>query len=375
MNINCLFDSGNIEVIDASDSKAIKLAIRNDSNSEFKQWFHFRAHGEIGKTYNFEITNVKECSYVDGWKDYQVVASYDGDYWFRVHTQFGDDKPLSFSHQLEQSTIFFAYFEPYSYQRHLSLIHQAQHSELSQHIVLGQTVDGHDIDLLIIGDESRERKIWVTARQHPGETMAEWCAEGLIERLLNEDDALSQSLLQDAVFYVVPNMNIDGSIRGNLRSNAAGANLNREWQSPSVENSPEVYHVRNKMKKVGVDAFLDLHGDEALPYVFVAGCEGVPSYDERIKNLEEEFSSILKSINPDFQTEFGYDKDEPGQANLTVANAWVGEEFKCLSLTLEMPFKDNANLPNRETGWSGDRSYLLGQTLLNPLYQLVKKLR
>ncbi|WP_417446204.1 M14-type cytosolic carboxypeptidase [Kangiella sp.] len=375
MNINCLFDSGNIEVIDASDSKAIKLAIRNDSNSEFKQWFHFRAHGEIGKTYNFEITNAKECSYVDGWKDYQVVASYDGDYWFRVHTQFSDGKPLAFSHQLEQSTIFFAYFEPYSYQRHLSLIHQAQHSELSQHIVLGQTVDGHDIDLLIIGDESRERKIWVTARQHPGETMAEWCAEGLVERLLNEDDALSQSLLQDAVFYVVPNMNIDGSIRGNLRSNAAGANLNREWQNPTVENSPEVYHVRNKMKEIGVDAFLDLHGDEGLPYVFVAGCEGIPSYDERLKYLEEEFSLILKSVNPDFQTEFGYDKDEPGRANLTVANAWVGEEFKCLSLTLEMPFKDNANLPNRETGWSGDRSYLLGQTLLNPLYQLVKKLR
>ncbi|WP_018625684.1 M14 family metallopeptidase [Kangiella aquimarina] len=375
MNINCLFDSGNIEVIEASDNNAVKLAIRDDSNSEFKQWFHFRLHGEIGKTYNFEIMNAKDCSYVDGWNDYQVAASYDGEFWFRVHTTFDADKRLTFSHQLEHSTIFFAYFEPYSYQRHLSLVHQAQHSELCQHQVLGQTVDGHDIDLLVIGDESRERKIWVTARQHPGETMAEWCAEGLIERLLNEDDALAQSLLQEAVFYIVPNMNIDGSIRGNLRSNAAGANLNREWQNPSLEKSPEVYHVRNKMKSTGVDAFLDLHGDEGLPYVFVAACEGIPSYDDRIKQLEEDFSAILKSINPDFQTEYGYDKDEPGKANLTVANAWVGEEFKCLSLTLEMPFKDNANLPDKQTGWSGDRSYLLGQTLLNPLYQLVKKLR
>lgn len=375
MNINCLFDSGNIEVIDASDCNAIKLAIRNDSNSEFKQWFHFRGHGEIGKTYHFEISNAKDSSYVDGWKDYQVAASYDGEYWFRVHAEFDDDKRLTFSHQLEYSTIFFAYFEPYSYQRHLSLIHQAQHSELCQHHILGQTVDGHDIDLLVIGEESRARRIWITARQHPGETMAEWCAEGFIERLLNEDDALAQSLLQEAVFYIVPNMNIDGSIRGNLRSNAAGANLNREWQNPSLDTSPEVYHVRNRMQEVGVDAFIDMHGDEALPYVFVAGCEGIPSYDERLKQLELEFSEILKAVNPDFQSEYGYDKDEPGQANLTVANAWVGEEFKCLSLTLEMPFKDNANLPNRETGWSGDRSYLLGQTLLNPLYQLIKKLR
>ena len=142
-----------------------------------------------------------------------------------------------------------------------------------------------------------------------------------------------------------------------------------------MEKSPEVYLVREQMKQTGVDAYLDLHGDEALPYVFVAGTEGVPSYSDKIKALEDEFKRILESVNPDFQDKFGYDKDEPGKANLTVANSWVGEEFKCLSYTLEMPFKDNANLPNKETGWSGERSYILGQTLLNPLYQLVDKLR
>ena len=251
----------------------------------------------------------------------------------------------------------------------------SQLSDLCEHQVLGSTVDGRDIDLLVIGDESKERKIWVTARQHPGETMAEWCAEGLIDRLLDQNDALSRSLLDKAVFYVVPNMNVDGSYRGNLRSNAAGANLNREWQTPSLDKSPEVYHVRAKMKETGVDAYLDLHGDEALPYVFVAGTEGVPSYSDKIKSLEDEFKSVLMSVNPDFQDEFGYDKDEPGKANMTVANSWVGEEFNCLSYTLEMPFKDNANLPNKETGWSSERSYILGQTLLNPLYQLVDKLR
>ena len=50
--------------------------------------------------------------------------------------------------------------------------------------------------------------------------------------------AIAQRLLQHAVFYVVPNMNPDGSVRGNLRTNAAGANLNREWMTPSLETSP-----------------------------------------------------------------------------------------------------------------------------------------
>jgi murein tripeptide amidase MpaA len=42
-------------------------------------------------------------------------------------------------------------------------------------------------------------------------------------------------------------MNPDGSWRGHLRTNAAGANLNREWAAPSAERSPEVLLVRNKM--------------------------------------------------------------------------------------------------------------------------------
>lgn len=38
----------------------------------------------------------------------------------------------------------------------------------------------------------------------------------------------------------MPNMNPDGSIRGHLRTNAKGANLNREWKEPTEERSPEV---------------------------------------------------------------------------------------------------------------------------------------
>ena len=35
-------------------------------------------------------------------------------------------------------------------------------------------------------------------------------------------------------------MNPDGTWRGHLRTNAVGANLNREWANPSRETSPEV---------------------------------------------------------------------------------------------------------------------------------------
>ena len=40
-----------------------------------------------------------------------------------------------------------------------------------------------------------------------------------------------------------------------------------------------------------------------------------------------------------------------------------------LSLTLEMPFKDNADLPNPHTGWNGARSAALGAAILQPILQ------
>ena len=96
--------------------------------------------------------------------------------------------------------------------------------------------------------------------------------EGLIERLQRPDDTEMQRLLEKADLYLVPNMNPDGAFHGNLRTNAAGQDLNRAWLEPSAERSPEVWFVQQEMKRHGVDLFLDIHGDEEIPHVFAAGC-------------------------------------------------------------------------------------------------------
>ena len=43
--------------------------------------------------------------------------------------------------------------------------------------------------------------------------------------------------------------------------------------APTMAASPEVFLVKNKMHATGCDLFLDVHGDESLPYNFVAGSE------------------------------------------------------------------------------------------------------
>ncbi len=375
MQISANFDSGNIEVISAQNPNDIQLAIKKDRQSDFYQWFHFKLHNTEHTEHVMKLTNAGKSAYVEGWQNYQAVASYDRQTWFRVPTEF-DGENLTITFTPEFDATYFAYFAPYSYERHQDLIHGAQLDIDCQLQVLGQTIDGRDISLLKIGEEGECKKvIWLTARQHPGETMAEWFMEGFIDRLLDEDDGVARSLLNSAVFYLVPNMNPDGSARGHLRTNANGVNLNREWQNPSMENSPEVYLVREKMLATGVDMHLDIHGDEALPFNFVAGCEGIPSYDERHKGLEEKFKNVLLAITPEFQDDKGYDKDEPGKANLTVCSNWVGEQFKCLAYTVEMPFKDNDLLPDYSVGWSDERSSLFGRDFLTAIYHVVDDLR
>ena len=364
MKITCNFDSGNIDIISADRIDDIRLAIRKDNMSEFYQWFHFRLHSDSFEPHTIRLTNVNTSAYPKGWADYKAVASYDRETWFRVDTAF-DGEHLVITHYPEAESCYFAYFAPYSYERHLDLLGQAQATGLAQLVDLGNTIDGRDMSLLVIGEPAdSKKKIWITARQHPGETMAEWFVEGLLDRLLDQDDGVARQLLSKAVFYVVPNMNPDGSVRGHLRTNAVGVNLNREWQTPTLEKSPEVYLVRQKMLETGVDMFLDIHGDENLPYNFVAGAEGVPSYNAKMAQLETLFKQTLLAVTPEFQTEYGYDLDAPGQANLTIASTWVAEQFKCLAYTFEMPFKDNANLPDEQFGWSDVRSKKLGNDTL-----------
>jgi len=240
---------------------------------------------------------------------------------------------------------------------------------------LGLTLDGRDLDYLQFGPmdaavNTNDRKsIWAIARQHPGESMAEWWMEGWIERLLDENDATSRALRSIADIHVVPNMNPDGSVRGHLRTNAVGANLNREWQSPSMEKSPEVYLVREHMHKTGVDLCIDVHGDEAIPHNFIAGTEGIVGWNDQRDNTLTEFKNRLQSINPDFQTVHGYPRNAPGSANLTFCSNYVAHTFGCQAYTLEMPFKDTANTPQPDVGWSPERSILLGRSFVTAVYQ------
>ena len=374
LHMSDAFDSGAIDVVSADRPDDIRVNIRADTHADFRQWFHFRLQGGRGRACRLRFLNATACTYVDGWQGYRAVASYDRKRWFRVATAF-DGVEMRVEHTPERDSIYYAYFEPYSWERHLDLLGRAENSPLARVRRLGGTVEGRDLDAVAVGDSrAGKHSLWVIARQHPGETMAEWFVEGMLERLLDPRDAVARALLDRAVVHLVPNMNPDGSVHGNLRTNAAGANLNREWMAPNAERSPEVLHVRAAMHASGVNAFLDVHGDEALPYVFVDGCERLASFTPRQDALQRAFGAAFRQASPDFQQVHGYPDDKDTKVNMTLASKYVGHAFGCLALTLEMPFKDNADLPDPEVGWNGGRSRRLGAAALEPLLAVVADL-
>ncbi|MFN4020299.1 MAG: M14-type cytosolic carboxypeptidase [Erythrobacter sp.] len=367
--IDAASDSGNIEVL-SIDGRTARLAIRRDNQSEFFQWFHFRVTAKAGEEVVLKLTGLNASAYPGGWPGYDACVSEDREYWARAASSFDKDEEggtLTIRYRPTGDLFWCAYFAPYSMERHHDLVADAASCEGVDYVRLGTTLDGQPIDCLEMGEG--EVQVWLYARQHPGETQAEWWMEGALECLTDPADPVARALRAKCRIHVVPNCNPDGSRRGHLRTNAIGTNLNREWAEPTPDKSPEVLAIRNRMDQTGVDFAMDVHADEAIPAVFLAGFDGIPSWTQAQGNGYDRYQRILDRRTPDFQTKLGYPKAATGKANLSMSTNQLAERFGAVAMTLEMPYKDLADFPEPEQGWSPERCKLLGRECLAALVE------
>lgn len=383
ISISDAFDAGNIEFVGEEATKdkqpLIRLNIKKDPFTELQQVNHFQYFcfrslvSPKERQVKYVIENAGKASYANAFDGYTVFYSptlNDPHGWTRKIDTTMEDGKLTWTHE---GSGYFSYFPPYSYDRHLDLIAKCGADNVFS---LGQTLDGRELECVKLG--SGDKTAWIIHRQHPGEHMAEYFAEGLLERLLGINgsvDGLVARILQKYTFYIVPNMCPDGSVRGHLRTNAGGQNLNREWapsadkdyDAPTLERSPEVYHVLQKMDETGVDAFLDIHGDEELPFNFLSGSEGMPNWGPRLQAIHGAFVASYERANSDMQRVKGYTPDKPNEGKPVICSNQVGSRFNCFAGTLEMPFKDLMTNPDPERGWSPARSKQLGASVLDAL--------
>ncbi len=345
---------------------AIELALRADTASDVRQWFAFRLEG-AARPRDLVITNASVSSFPNGWPGYRALATTDGTRWRRVPTSY-DGESLVIRHAGVAEPMLYAYFATYSVarlDRLLDRIGKKRHVELA---IAGETVMGRAIPVARVGEG--EMPIWLLGRQHPGEVPASFLMEGLLERLAKEDDEAVSILLERATLYVAPLVDQDGAELGNMRTNAAGTNLNRAWDDPDPEDAPEVAALLAAIEETGVGLFLDVHADESSPFAFAAGSEGNPSVTEEILEGEALLRSILEEETVEFVDEPGYPIDEPGQADLSCASNQIGERFDCPAITLELPMKDTGD-DRVPAGWSPTRAKRFGSALVDALARYV----
>eukprot|EP00984_Skeletonema_dohrnii_P000370 scaffold123_cov101-Skeletonema_dohrnii-CCMP3373.AAC.4 len=388
LSITASHDGGNIQLVSQTEpiisgrtaKCTVKLNIKPDVYTDFEkiahmQYFSFRSFVcglEDIKIFNvtYVIDNADKVSYPEAWPGTTICET---------------------SGSLEPS-------DDHLWKRNLStkIVDDCASSIASKRDInykieaLGQTLQGREIECIVVGNG--DKTAWIIHRQHPGETMAEFFAEGLLHRILGigkdgASDDITKKVLDQYRIYIVPCMCPDGAVLGHLRTNNVGANLNREWATvnpeyiaPSLERSPEVYAVLKKMDETGCDFFLDVHGDEELPYVFLSGAEKTPLWEEsgRLKYLHGYFVSCYQRANSDIQKAIGYsppDSTEDALKYMNVATNQVSNRFKCLGLTLEMPYKDCETNSDPSVGWSPERSKQLGSSLVETLDSMHPYLR
>ncbi|MDB6106053.1 MAG: Murein tripeptide amidase MpaA [Gammaproteobacteria bacterium] len=377
---------GSIDVVDASDASDIQLRLRRDDSQDPLAigYYYFRVSGARGKDCTFRLINAgteaqarlagrEGCE--DEWTNTGPHVSYDRRHWFRIPGKL-EGCAYVFRHKPQLDVCYYSKWAPYPPDRELDLIARCQLSPRVRIATVGKSAAGTDIDVVTIGEPAPEKKVcWILARQHPSETMGGYFIEGLLERMIDENDPIARLLLQHAVLHVVPNMNPDGSRLGLTRTNSVGANLNREWMSPSLERSPEVVHVRLEMERTGVDFCLDVHGDEELRCVFLGGPLEIPSRSIRLAELFRAFEHSWAAASPEYELGHPYPGGAPAEADLRMAWNWIAERFKCLSVLLEQPFKDTSWWQDPVQGWSPERALRLGASLPQAILGVLPRLR
>jgi murein tripeptide amidase MpaA len=390
-SVSGTFPGGSIVVVDDSDPADVQLRLKNDPKGSWSGHYHFRMTGARGLPCKLRILNAAvlspgyaaisaanpRTSTTGPWGDTGPRVSYDRQNWFRVRGELvGQDYIAEFVP--EQDICFVAQWVPYSIDREYNFLSQVQKSRRVRAGSVGKTVMGAQIDYLRVADTGSgegKNNCWIISRQHPSETMSGYFNEGLLKRLTDEHDPVVRQLLSKVNLHIIPNMNPDGSGEAFTRLNGGGADLNRSWQSANIESSPEVFHVQQKMREVGVDFFMDCHGDEEFRHVILAGPLPVPYGRDRHNALFADLRNAWAATSPDYDLSHPYIGGPPRENYRDLAWLWMSEEFDCLSVILEQPFKDTTWAEDEQHGWSAERADRLGYSFVNALNQIADSLR
>jgi murein tripeptide amidase MpaA len=339
MRVSANFYGGNIELLGITAGNDVELAIRPDPVPGFRQWWYFSISCGPDEVKRLVIANAADTLVPMGWPGYQAFRSLDNAAWTRVPTTYADGR-LVIEHAPAAGPVWYAYFPPYLEADRDRLLAFCRADARASVGILAPVGPDDALDLVEAGSEAPDAlHVWAVCRQHPGEVQASWWADGFLRRLLDPADAGALNVLRRARVHVVPNMNPDGSRLGHHRCNRHGRNLNASWNAATLDASPAVRAVLDRMAVTGIDFCLDVHADEELPYVFVANVDRIVPPAPAIAAICDSFQAALGAADPAFRPRSGYVRPHTLAAPLSFCAPHIMHAFRVPALTLELPYK------------------------------------
>jgi hypothetical protein len=232
--------------------------------------YHFRVEAAVG----MEVTLILE-NFDNIWngrlasdlsEKSRYVVSFDGKKWESRSVTPLPGRRVFIKFKMEAPYAYIASVEPYrisDLDKMLARVRQSKHASVT---TIGKTSEGRSLEIVRIGNENAPKRLFLRARAHAFEAGGNWAVEGLVQKLLSNDEDAKRYLKTYCV-YILPMANKDGVARGKTRFNANGYDLNRKWDKPADSLvAPENYYLEqwlHRMIKANKkpDLGLDIHND------------------------------------------------------------------------------------------------------------------
>lgn len=276
---------------------------------------HFQLQAAAGTKLTLEFLNLeniwngKPGSVAQELK--MVVVSTDGKTWKPLATQSLPGDRVRLAIEMPGPRLYVARLEPYrigDLERLLAEIRGDKRVEIAP---IGKTVEGRELEIVRVGKPDAPHRVFIRARAHPWESGGNWVVEGLIRRLLRDDEHARRCLDRYSV-SILPMANKDGVARGLTRFNLRGKDLNRDWDRPAdPELAPENAALEHWLEATNgrglrPDLALELHNDgSGLLHISrppVANLEGHLQRMARLEGLLRKHTWFTEgSTKPAFQ--------------------------------------------------------------------------
>jgi hypothetical protein len=322
------FESGNINTVATTDSISYTVTTKSDIGG---RWFYFRIKGVQNKFIRVTITSTDVN---------RPMYSYNN----RDFVRFTESESPSlnmFQKTFSEDTVYISYYTPYNYSYLQERIAEWKLNPFSRIDTLGITDKGLPIQQITITDPSvpnaNKHRVWIHARTHPGETPSSWHFDGIVQKLLSNDEVISY-YRQKVIFYLIPFTNPDGVYYGRSRTNFSGIDVESNWNKPEAQTSTEVKILKQRMAQINseqvLSVFNNLHS-QAAPYcTFWIHTPG--STSPRFYRREFQFSNLNTSDNPYF------DPGDYSESNLSSVFPegwlWSNHGEQVMALTYETPY-------------------------------------